>query len=337
MRISLLWAVIVALPIMVAADSRPFGAEQTQPELLGGPDNPPEGPKAEDSKSDPGTGKPGAPDMASKPWRAIDVDDQAPAKTTKPRRKKAARPPRRQTPASATRRQKTVADRRPAARPLPAPARARHCVEPLRDRARYRTVVERVVVAPERVIERLRPARYGTVREHVAVKPAQRGHLVYPAQFRTVRERVLVRAAERRVVTMPARYRDEYRHVTVTGPRHGWVRERIGNRFAWVPATLPPATRVQLVRVKVANERRMVVDEPAVYETRTRRVRIRPERREPVTIEAEYRTVSRRVLVEPARRERVVVPARYRSVKRRIRDGHRDDRAVPQPSTRCRP
>jgi hypothetical protein len=314
---SLLWAVIVALPIMVAADSRPFGAEQTQPELLGGPDNPPEEPKAEQSKSAPGAGKPGAPDMASKPWRAIDVDDPAPARTVKPRRTKAAKPSQRQAPAPAPRRQKKVADR-PTARPLPALAPARDCAEPPRDRAQYRTVVERLMVEPKRVIERLRPARYETVREQVAVTPAQRGHLVYPAYVRTVRERVLVRPAERRVVTMPARYRDEYRRVTDTGPRHGWVRERIGNRFAWIPATLPPATRVQLVRVKVANERRMVVDEPAVYETRTRRVRIRPERREPVTIEAEYKTVSRQVLVGPARRERVVVPARYRSVTRQV-------------------
>jgi hypothetical protein len=317
MRISLLWALIVALPITVAADSRTFGAEQTPPELLGGPDDPPERPKAEDPDSASGTVKPGAPDMTSKPWRAIDVDDPAPAKTAKPRRKKIARPPHRRAPVSLPKPRKTVADK-PAARPLPAPAPARDCVEPPGDRARYHTVVKRVVVAPERVIERLRPARYETVREHVAVKPTQRGHLVYPAQFRMVRERVLVRPAERRVVTMPAMYRDEYRRVTVTGPRHGWVRERIGNRFAWIPATLPPATRVQLVRVKVADERRMVVDEPAVYETRTRRAWIRPERREPATIEAEYRTVSRRVLVEPARRERVVVPARYRSVKRQV-------------------
>jgi hypothetical protein len=315
MRISLLWALIVALPITVAADSRTFGAEQTQPELLGGPDDPPERPKAEDPDSASETVKPGAPDMTSKPWRAIDVDDPAPAKTAKPRRKKAATPPHRREPAFLPKPRKTVADK-PAPRPLPALAPARDCVEPPRDLARYHTVVERA--APERAIERLRPARYETVREHIAVKPAQRGHLVYPAQFRTVRERVLVRPAERRVVIMPAMYRDEYRRVTVTGPRHGWVRERIGNRFAWIPATLPPATRVQLVSVKIANERRMVVDEPAVYETRTRRVRIRPERREPVTIEAEYRTVSRRVLVEPARRERVVVPARYRSVTRQV-------------------
>jgi hypothetical protein len=336
MRISLLWTLIVAMPIMVAADSRTFGAEQTQPKLLGGPDDLPERPKAEDPDSASETVRPGAPDMTSKPWRAIDVDDPAPAKTANPRRKKVAKPPHRPAPVSSPKPRETVADK-PAARPLPAPAPARDCVEPPRDRPRYRTAVERVMVEPGRVIERLRPARYETMREHVVVKPAQRGHLVYPAQFRTVRERVLVRPAERRVVTMPARYRDEYRRVTVTGPRHGWVRERIGNRFAWVPATLPPATRVQLVRVKVADERRMMVDEPAVYETRTRRVRIRPERREPVTIGAEYKTVSRRVLVEPARRERVVVPARYETVTRRIRDGHRDHRAVPQPSTRCRP
>jgi hypothetical protein len=335
MRTSLLWALIVALPIMVAADSRTLGAEQTQPELLGGLDDPPEGPKAEDPDPALGTAKPGAPDMTSKPWRAIDVDDPAPAKTAKPRRKKVARPPHRRVPVSSPKPRKTVADK-PAARPLPAPASARDCVEPPRDRARYRTVVERVMVAPERVIERLRPARYETVLEKVAVRPAQRGHLVYPVQFRTVRERALVRPPERRVVTVPARYRDEFRRVTVTGPRNGWVRERIGNRFAWVPATLPPATRVQLVRVKVANERQMVVDEPAVYETRTRRVRIRPERREPVTIGAEYKTFSRRVLVEPARREQVAVPARYETVTRRVRDHRRRDRAVSQPATHCR-
>ena len=308
MRIRLLWMAVVALALTIAADSRPLGAQQTYPELLGGPDSPSAPTKSGSGapRAAPAAREPGKADISSKPWRAIDVDNPEPAKPAGKRSVRKAKPRLRQAPVP--KREKVVIER-PARKPPP----AARCPEP-----RYRVDVQRVLVEPERVVERTRPARFAIVRERVEVRPAQEGYLVYPAHYRTVRETVLVRPAQRRVVRVPAQYREELRRVTVTGPRSGWVRERVGGHYRWVPATLPPATRVQLVSVPVAPAHAALIEEPAVYETRTQRVLVRPERRERVTVEGEYRTVTRKVLVELARRERVVVPARYDTLTRRV-------------------
>lgn len=342
MRIRLVWAVLVALPLILGSGDRLFGAEQAYPDLMGGPDSPApakSGAKASKPSKPSSNGKEaGSTDLSSKPWRSIDVDipesekkakkrterkpepekkaerrtDRTPGPKKKAQRRTAGKsqPKRRDAP---VRKRRRIAEERPVEVLRPRPEPRSRCEE-----MPYGTKFERVLVEPGRVSERVRPARYRTVREQVEVRPAQVGYLVYPAEYHIVRERVLVRPGKRRVVRVPAQYREELRRVTVSGPRRGWVRERVGNHYAWVPATLPPQTRVQLVRIPVSGARRMVVEEPAVYETRTRRVLVAPERRERVTLAAEYRTVTRKVLVEPPRRERVVVPARYKTVGRRI-------------------
>lgn len=101
------------------------------------------------------------------------------------------------------------------------------------ERARYQTIVDNVMVKPERVIARHVPAVVETRHERVMTSPARREwrhqrdargrevlcEIDVPAQFTTIAHQVEVAPASVQHVTLPATYRQRTRRVLVAPAR----------------------------------------------------------------------------------------------------------------------
>ncbi|MBX9618417.1 MAG: hypothetical protein K2X10_04635 [Hyphomicrobiales bacterium] len=102
-----------------------------------------------------------------------------------------------------------------------------------REQARYQTIVENVLVKPERVIARHVPAVVETRHERVMTSPARREwrhqrdargrevlcEIDVPAQYATIAHQVEVAPASVEHVTLPATYRQRTRRVLVAPAR----------------------------------------------------------------------------------------------------------------------
>jgi hypothetical protein len=150
----------------------------------------------------------------------------------------------------------------------------RHVVTP----AVYGTVVEKVVVAPERVVARRIPAEYGLVSERVVVRPERVVARHIPAEYGVVAESVMVRPAGK--------------VWQVSRDAHGAA---VG---CWVDVPPVYATRHRKVVVRPAS----VVHEtiPAIVKDVTRKVVVRPASVVHETIPAVYGVRHHKVMVAPA-------------------------------------
>lgn len=72
--------------------------------------------------------------------------------------------------------------------------------------ATYRTITKKVLVQPERVVEKTTPAEYDTVTQRVVKTPATTRTIKIPAEYKTVRVRQLVSESRTTTTTVPAEY-----------------------------------------------------------------------------------------------------------------------------------
>ena len=86
----------------------------------------------------------------------------------------------------------------------------------------YKSVAEKVVIHPERVVHEVVPARYGYEKRAVLVASARKEKLVIPAEYGFVTEQVVLRPAEKRVHHTPPVYKSVARQVLVQGEQAGW-------------------------------------------------------------------------------------------------------------------
>jgi len=87
----------------------------------------------------------------------------------------------------------------------------------------YKTIAERVVVRPERVVRKTIPARWGYEQRKVLVAPASRESYVIAPEFGYVNEQVQLRPAEKRVHQLPPSYRTVAKKVKVREAEAGWA------------------------------------------------------------------------------------------------------------------
>ena len=152
-------------------------------------------------------------------------------------------------------------------------------------------------------VEYYEPAKYRTVVERVVVRPASETITVLPAEYENVEEQVAVREASSEVVDVPAIYRTQTESVLVEPARSVWkencgVVERVDN-----------ATGETLCLVEV----------PARYETLTKTVLDTPATTKSINVPAEYKTVKVQRLVRPASEKRESIPAEYSTVNKRVK------------------
>jgi hypothetical protein len=149
----------------------------------------------------------------------------------------------------------------------------RRVIEP----AQYRTVEERVLIAPERRVAEYVPAVTRQVEETIVVRPAHEVARVSPALYRIEEESVLVRPARR-----------EWR-----------LREHYGEIIGcWVK--IPAIHAWRAYRVLVSPERVYTETVPAVTATRWRSEVVEPAHAVARVIPARYGVHERAELVAPA-------------------------------------
>lgn len=186
---------------------------------------------------------------------------------------------------------------------LPPGAHPGQCYAKVVEPARYRTVVDHVLVSPGRSDSRVIPARRHLESRPVLLEPERRESYVIPATFRDVFETVVVRPPSVAVSVIPAQYQDVPETVMVSPPRRYW------RRSEGVPGYGPywPGQ----TRVEPTGEVVCLVEEPAVYRTVYHHVCVRPEQRVETPVPGETRQVARRVVDQPERQEVRVIPARF--------------------------
>ena len=186
---------------------------------------------------------------------------------------------------------------------LPPAARPGQCFAKVVEPARFRTVVDHVLVSPGRSDTRVIPARRHLESRPVLLEPERRETFEIPASFHDVLETVVVRPPTVAVSVIPAQYRDVPETVMVSPPRRYW------RRSEGVPGYGPYWPGQQ--RVEPTGEVVCLVEEPAVYRTVWRHVCVRPEQRVETPVPGETRQVPRRIVDQPAHEGVRVIPARF--------------------------
>jgi hypothetical protein len=97
-------------------------------------------------------------------------------------------------------------------------------------KARYKTVVERVAIAPGRVVRETVPAVYGYEKERVLIAPERKEAYVIPARYESETEQVVLRPKLVRKTFVRPSYQTRAREVLVSPGTEGWSRVPVGKR-----------------------------------------------------------------------------------------------------------
>ena len=192
--------------------------------------------------------------------------------------------------------------------------------------AQYTTKTEKVMVKPEKTVQKVIPAKYDFDEKRILIKEATKKLQVVPATYKWGEEKVLVKPASKKIKTIPAVYKTEIQKVVDTPAHSKWKKgrgpiERMDNQTGEIMCKVEvPATYKQIKKqVLVTPATQQEIEIPAVYKTVRKQVIDKPASVKEVEIPAKYETIRIQKIASPATVQKNTVPAEYRDVITKVK------------------
>ena len=163
------------------------------------------------------------------------------------------------------------------------------------------------------------PEQYKTVTEKVLVAPAHTKLTIIPATYKTETKRIVDVPESKKIITIPATYKTES-HKVVVSPAYTEWRTGLYPEARIVSSAVLASAKASGVNLEDAKPGTCYYEfyAPPAFKTTTEKVLSTPATKRIIAEPAAFKTVTKRVLVTPASTKLVKVPAEYKTVKERV-------------------